>query len=67
MHLFFGCRNADSDFLYREEWEQLQQAGVLMLHTACSRDQPQKIYVTHLIRQQAAPVWQLLQQASKAA
>lgn len=65
MHLFFGCRNAEGDFLYRQEWQQLQQAGRLAgLHTAFSRDQPQKVYVTHLIRQQAELVWQLLQQAS---
>jgi sulfite reductase alpha subunit-like flavoprotein len=65
VHLFFGCRSAEGDFLYRQEWQQLQQAGVLAgLHTAFSRDQPQKVYVTHLIRQQAALVWQLLQQAS---
>lgn len=63
MHLFFGCRNAEGDYLYQQEWQQLQRAGVLTgLHTAFSRDQTQKFYVTHLIRQQATLVWQLLQQ-----
>ena len=63
VHLFFGCRNAEGDFLYREELEAFLPTGVLVgLHVACSRDKPEKLYVTHLIRQQAALVWQLLQQ-----
>jgi len=63
IHLFFGCRNREGDYLYREEWQQLLHAGVLAgLHTACSRDQAHKVYVTHLIREQAPLVWQLLQQ-----
>ena len=63
MHLFFGCRSEMGDYLYQEEWQALLQAGVLSgLHVAFSRDQPQKVYVTHLIRQQAPLVWHLLQQ-----
>lgn len=62
--LFFGCRNAGGDFLYREEWEQMQQEGVLAavggLVTAFSRDQPSKVYVQHRIREQAEHVWSWL-------
>ena len=46
-HLYFGCRNKDKDFIYREEMEKYVEDGVLTLHTAFSRDQPEKIYVTH--------------------
>ena len=46
-HLYFGCRNKDKDFIYREELEKYVEDGVLTLHTAFSRDQPEKIYVTH--------------------
>lgn len=39
------------------------EEGVLTaLHVAFSRDGPKKCYVTQLIREQAAAVWQLLQQ-----
>lgn len=64
-HLFFGCRSEAGDFLYADEWRQLVEEGVLAaLHVAFSRDGPHKRYVTHLIREQAAIVWQLLQQAN---
>ena len=44
--LFFGDRNAASDFIYREELEGWQQSGLLTrLDLAFSRDQAEKIYV----------------------
>lgn len=42
-HLFFGCRNKEVDFIYREELEKYAADGVLTLHTAFSRDQPEKV------------------------
>ena len=63
--LYFGCRNEGGDFLYREEWVQLQEAGALSsLVTASSRDQERKLYVTHRLRQNGAHIWEQLQQAS---
>jgi len=63
VHLFFGCRSATGDYLYAEEWQHMVEEGVLTaLHVAFSRDGPKKCYVTQLIREQAAAVWQLLQQ-----
>ena len=59
-HLFFGCRNKDIDFIYREELEKFSEDGVITLHTAFSRDQAQKVYVTHRLRENAAHVWKLL-------
>jgi sulfite reductase alpha subunit-like flavoprotein len=66
--LFFGCRSAAADFYYADEWHALRAAGVLErqdgLQAAFSRDQPDKVYVTHCIRRQAALVWRLLQQGA---
>ena len=33
-HLFFGCRNKEIDFIYREEMEKYAEDGVITLHTA---------------------------------
>ncbi|WVZ68934.1 hypothetical protein U9M48_017805 [Paspalum notatum var. saurae] len=64
---FFGCRNQDNDFLYKDFWlTHAQDEGVLSskkgggLFVAFSRDQPQKIYVQHKIKEQSARVWNLL-------
>jgi sulfite reductase alpha subunit-like flavoprotein len=38
--LFFGCRSAESDYFFKDEWAQLQEEGVrLDVFTAFSRDQ----------------------------
>lgn len=60
--LFFGCRNKDSDYIYQEELEAWAEDGLLDLKVAFSRDQAEKRYVTHLLRESAAYVWQLLEQ-----
>jgi sulfite reductase alpha subunit-like flavoprotein len=64
---FFGCRNQENDFLYRDFWlSHAQDQGVLSLKkggglfVAFSRDQPQKVYVQHKIKEQGARVWNLL-------
>jgi NADPH-ferrihemoprotein reductase len=59
-HLFFGCRNEKVDFIYREELEKYASDGVLTLHTAFSRDQEKKQYVTHRLREAAEVVWRLI-------
>jgi len=46
--LFFGCKYSDLDFIYREELLEAQKSG-LILHTAFSREQKEKIYVQHLL------------------
>lgn len=60
-HLYFGCRNRDKDFIYKEELEEYaKEGGVLTLHTAFSRDQAEKRYVTHLMRENAESIWRIL-------
>jgi sulfite reductase alpha subunit-like flavoprotein len=56
--LFFGCRNAESDYFFKDEWSQLQSSGVpLEVYAAFSRDQRQKVYVQDLLRQQSSLVF----------
>ncbi|KAL3527059.1 hypothetical protein ACH5RR_011715 [Cinchona calisaya] len=69
--LFFGCRNEDNDFLYREFWlSHLQTGGVLSedkgggFYVAFSRDQPEKVYVQHKMREQSTRIWSLLKQGA---
>ncbi|KAF2624803.1 sulfite reductase flavo protein alpha-component [Macroventuria anomochaeta] len=55
--LFFGCRNAESDYFFKDEWQDLiAKGGPLEVLTAFSRDQRKKVYVQDLIRQQSALV-----------
>lgn len=61
--LFFGDRNASSDFIYREEIEAMQSSGLLTrLDLAFSRDQEQKIYVQDRMKQSGAELWAWLEQ-----
>ncbi|XP_017315977.2 NADPH-dependent diflavin oxidoreductase 1 [Ictalurus punctatus] len=58
--LFFGCRSESQDFYCRGEWEQKIQAGQMTLFTAFSRDQEDKIYVQHRVKEQAKLLWDLI-------
>lgn len=56
--LFFGCRNAESDYFFKDEWKDLAEKRVpLEVFTAFSRDQRQKIYVQDLVRQLSVLVY----------
>ncbi|GBF99888.1 hypothetical protein Rsub_12684, partial [Raphidocelis subcapitata] len=60
--LFFGCRSADEDYIYKDRLEGYLASGVISgLHTAFSRDGPSKVYVQDLIEQQGPKVWELLE------
>ncbi len=53
--LFFGARNRATDFFYAADLERFQSDGVLArLDTAFSRDQEEKVYVQHRMRERAA-------------
>jgi len=61
--LFFGDRNAATDFIYRDEIEAMQAEGVLTrLDLAFSRDQAEKIYVQDRMRQHGAELFAWLEQ-----
>ena len=61
--LFFGDRNAATDFIYREELEAMQSAGLLnRLDLAFSRDQEEKIYVQDRMREHGAELFAWLEQ-----
>ncbi len=59
--LFFGCRHENADFLYADTWKQWAQSQGLGLFTAFSRDQTEKIYVQHRLREQAELLWQRME------
>ncbi|PVI06366.1 riboflavin synthase domain-like protein [Periconia macrospinosa] len=59
--LFFGSRNAEADFFFKDEWDQFKTDGVpLDVYAAFSRDQRQKVYVQDLVRQQSRNVYNAL-------
>lgn len=62
--LFFGERHASFDFYYKDFWQTLQKDGFLKLDTAFSRDQPEKIYVQHLMEQKGKDLFAWLQQGA---
>lgn len=60
--LFFGDQRRDFDFLYQSELEKFQKNGVLTrLDTAFSRDQKDKVYVQHRLREASREIWAWLQ------
>mmetsp|Transcript_34266 Transcript_34266/g.47066 ORF Transcript_34266/g.47066 Transcript_34266/m.47066 type:complete len:396 (-) Transcript_34266:77-1264(-) len=63
--LFFGCRKRNADYLFGQEWEDLntrqRSSFRVVIHSAFSQDQAVKEYVTHKISSHAQEVWRLLQ------
>ncbi|XP_072015905.1 NADPH-dependent diflavin oxidoreductase 1-like [Amphiura filiformis] len=59
--LFFGCRSKDKDFFCEDEWKPLISRNLLQLYTAFSRDQEDKVYVQHRIRENSAYLWDLVE------
>ncbi|KAK2399579.1 NADPH-dependent diflavin oxidoreductase [Trifolium repens] len=64
---FFGCWNEDGDFLYKDFWlNHSHNNGVLSeakgggFYVAFSRDQPEKVYVQHKMREHSGRIWNLL-------
>jgi sulfite reductase (NADPH) flavoprotein alpha-component len=60
--LVFGEQHRATDFLYEDEFMAFQKKGVLhRLDLAFSRDQAQKVYVQHRLKEQARLLWDWLQ------
>ncbi|XP_044754786.1 NADPH--cytochrome P450 reductase isoform X2 [Coccinella septempunctata] len=60
--LYFGCRKKSEDFIYQEELEMYEKSGLLKMHLAFSRDQPEKIYVSHLLEKNADELWNVIKE-----
>ncbi|KAM4634792.1 NADPH-dependent diflavin oxidoreductase 1 isoform 1-T3 [Polymixia lowei] len=58
--LFFGCRSEFKDFYFSSDWEEMIKAGHLTLFTAFSRDQEDKVYVQHRVKEQSKLLWDLI-------
>jgi cytochrome P450 / NADPH-cytochrome P450 reductase len=60
--LFYGCRNAENDFLYSEELKAFEESGLTKLQMAFSREPGQpRTFVQHLIEQDGDEVWDLIE------
>jgi sulfite reductase (NADPH) flavoprotein alpha-component len=60
--LFFGDQCRASDFLYEEQVTTWHKDGLLTrLDVAFSRDQAEKVYVQHRMREHAAEIWSWLE------
>jgi len=55
--LYYGCRKKAEDYIYGEELEEFVRKGSVTLHCAFSRDQKEKVYVTHLLKNNAEELW----------
>jgi len=63
--LFFGERHFRTDFLYQAEWLDYRKRGVLhRIELAFSRDQKDKIYVQHRMREHGRELYDWLQQGA---
>tara|TARA_R110002050_G_scaffold34967_10_gene88275 strand:- start:15905 stop:17701 length:1797 start_codon:yes stop_codon:yes gene_type:complete len=60
--LFFGERRFSSDFLYQLEWQKYLQKGFLeRIDLAFSRDQEEKVYVQHKLKEQQEELFRWLE------
>lgn len=60
--MVFGCRNKNKDYFFKDEWEALAKEGKLELYCAFSRDQEDKVYVQHVMKEHATHFWKLIRE-----
>eukprot|EP01062_Namystynia_karyoxenos_P027987 TRINITY_DN212_c0_g3_i1.p1 TRINITY_DN212_c0_g3~~TRINITY_DN212_c0_g3_i1.p1 ORF type:complete len:664 (+),score=272.65 TRINITY_DN212_c0_g3_i1:99-2090(+) len=59
---YFGCRSKHDDWLYQDLMEECLSAGIISkLRVAFSRDQAHKVYVQHLVKEDGADIWRLME------
>jgi sulfite reductase (NADPH) flavoprotein alpha-component len=63
--LFFGEQRRASDFFYEDELTRYARDGALRLDVAFSRDQAEKIYVQHRMREHARDLWAWLEDGAE--
>jgi NADPH-ferrihemoprotein reductase len=64
--LFYGSRNSNEDFLYKEEWPEYSKVlgESFELITAFSRESAKKVYVQHKIKEREDEILALLDQGA---
>lgn len=62
--LFFGEWNQATDFFYKPFWKMLEEEEKLILSTAFSRDQAEKVYVQHRMLEKADELYQWIQEGA---
>jgi sulfite reductase (NADPH) flavoprotein alpha-component len=63
--LFFGEQRRAQDFFYEEQFTGWVKDGFLRLETAFSRDQAEKVYVQHRLRDNAKEIWAWLEEGAE--
>lgn len=64
-HLFFGCRQAESDFIYRDELAAWEDKKIITPYYAFSRPKEgPKHYVQHLLKEKTDLIERLLRKES---
>jgi NADPH-ferrihemoprotein reductase len=58
--LYFGSRSRSKDYLYGQQLDEWAANKSVDLRLAFSRDQKDKVYVQHLIQQDANKVWDII-------
>eukprot|EP01125_Pyxidicula_operculata_P021109 TRINITY_DN800_c0_g1_i1.p1 TRINITY_DN800_c0_g1~~TRINITY_DN800_c0_g1_i1.p1 ORF type:complete len:1247 (-),score=196.48 TRINITY_DN800_c0_g1_i1:19-3759(-) len=59
--LYFGSRHRSSEYLYGEELEAFEKAGILTtLQLAFSRDQKEKVYIQHKLKSDSQLLYDLI-------
>ncbi|MEM9437633.1 MAG: sulfite reductase flavoprotein subunit alpha [Pseudomonadota bacterium] len=59
--LFFGDQHEATDYLYREQLEAWEEAGLTRLSLAWSRDGAEKVYVQNLLEQAGGEIFEWLE------
>lgn len=62
--LFFGEWNRSTDFFYEEDWRALSTQIDLQVEGAFSRDQAEKVYVQHLLKNHSKDLFRLLEKGA---
>lgn len=63
--LFFGDQCYNEDFLYQLEWQDfLKNGNLTRLDVAFSRDQPEKVYVQHKMKEKSSDIWKWLEKGA---